>query len=66
LRIAVGLLASATLLFLAGAVGVVGTWALVIGVVIAVASAVTTVVVMEEREHLIELEHVRVPARTYR
>ena len=52
MRIAAGLLASATLLFATGALGLIGTWALVTGVVLAVAAAVTTVVAMEERENV--------------
>jgi hypothetical protein len=50
MRIAAGLLASATLFFATGALGLMGTWALVTGVVLAVASAVSAVVAMEERE----------------
>jgi CBS-domain-containing membrane protein len=52
MRIAAGLLASATLLFATGALGLIGPWALVAGVVLAVVAAVTTVVVMEERENV--------------
>ena len=52
MRIAIGVLASATVLFVAGASGVIGTWGLVIGVGLSVASAVMAVVAMEEREHV--------------
>lgn len=54
MRIAAGLLASATLFFASGALGLMGSWTLATGVVLAVAAAVTAVVAMEEREHLAE------------
>lgn len=54
MRIAAGLLASATVLFATGALGLMGTWSLGTGVVLAVAAAVTAVVAMEERDHLAE------------
>ena len=50
MRIAAGLLASATVFFAAGALGLMGSWTLATGVVLAVAAAVTAVVAMEERE----------------
>jgi predicted Kef-type K+ transport protein len=52
MRIAMGVLASATVLFVAGASGVIGTWGLAIGVGLSVASAVMAAVAMEERERL--------------
>lgn len=54
MRIAAGLLASATLFFATGALGLLGTWALATGAILAVAAAVTAVVAMEERERLAE------------
>ena len=50
MRIAAGLLASATVFFAAGALGLMGSWTLATGVVLAVAAAVAAVVAMEERE----------------
>ena len=50
MRIAVGLLASATVLFTTGALGLMGSWTLVTGVGLAVAAAVTAVIAMEERD----------------
>jgi ABC-type Fe2+-enterobactin transport system substrate-binding protein len=58
MRIAAGLLASATVLFVTGALAIVGTWALVTGVVLAVAAAVVAVVAMEEREQLATGTHI--------
>ncbi len=52
MRIAAGMLASAAILFSTGALGVLATWALVVGVVLSVASAITAAVVMEERDQL--------------
>ena len=50
MRIAAGLLASATVFFAAGVLGLMGSWTLATGVVLSVAAAVAAVVAMEERE----------------
>ena len=51
MRISVGILATASVLFLSGAAGFLGTWALATGTVIGLIGAICTVTVMEEREH---------------
>ncbi len=48
MRLRIGIVISATVLFLAGAVGLVGQWALASGVVLIVAVAVATAIVWEE------------------
>lgn len=50
MRISVGILASATVLFLFGAIGMLGTWALGTATVLGLVGALCTVTVMEERE----------------
>jgi hypothetical protein len=50
MRLALGALASAVVLFLADAVGAVGSWALLAGVAAVLVSAVVAVIVMEERD----------------
>lgn len=50
MRISVGILASATVLFLFGALGMLGTWALGTATVVGLVGALCTVTVMEERE----------------
>jgi hypothetical protein len=50
MRLRIGLFTSATLLFLAGAVGLLGDWALATAVVLFVGTAVATVIVWEDRE----------------
>ena len=52
MRIAVGLLASAVVLFASGAANLIGTWGLVTGTVLTVASAIAAVVAMEERDRV--------------
>ena len=51
MRIAVGILASASVLFAFGAVGTLGTWSLGTATVLGLIGAIWTVTVMEEREH---------------
>ena len=51
MRIAVGILATATALFTFGAIGVLGTWSLVAATVLGLLGAVAPVPIMEEREH---------------
>jgi hypothetical protein len=51
MRISLGILATASVLFLFGAAGVLGTWALATATVIGLIGAICTVTVMEEREH---------------
>lgn len=51
MRIAVGILASATVLFAFGAAGMLGTWSLGTATVVGMIGAIWTVTVMEEREH---------------
>ncbi len=50
MRLALGALASAVVLFLADAFGAVGSWALLAGVAAVLVSAVVAVIVMEERD----------------
>jgi hypothetical protein len=67
MRISVGILASASVLFAFGAAGLVGTWALGLATVLGLVGAICTVTVMEEREHAEALMEVlgdrRRPAR---
>lgn len=51
MRIAVGILASASVLFAFGAAGLLGTWSLGTATVLGLIGAICTVTVMEEREH---------------
>ena len=51
MRISVGILATASVLFLFGAAGLLGTWALATATIIGLIGAICTVTVMEEREH---------------
>lgn len=51
MRISIGILATATVLFAFGAVGVLGTWALGTAAVIGLVGGICTVTAMEEREH---------------
>ncbi len=51
MRISVGILASAAVLFASGAAGLLGTWSLVAATVFGLVGAVATVIVMEERDH---------------
>lgn len=51
MRIAVGILTSATTLFIAGAFGLWGTWALGGATVLGFVGAMWAVTVMEERDH---------------
>jgi hypothetical protein len=51
MRISVGILASATVLFTFGALGLVGTWALVLGTVLGLVGAICLVTVIEDREY---------------
>lgn len=51
MRISVGILASATVLFSFGALGLVGTWALVLGTVLGLVGAICLVTVIEDREY---------------
>lgn len=50
-RICGGLVASGLVLLATGGIGVVGSWALVTGVIVLTASAIAIAVVMEEVEH---------------
>lgn len=50
MRIAVGILISATTLFITGVFGLWGTWALAAATVLGLVGAVWTVTVMEERD----------------
>lgn len=50
MRISVGILASAAVLFAFGAAGILGTWALGTATVLGLIGAICTVTVMEERE----------------
>jgi hypothetical protein len=50
MRFALGMLASALVLFMSAAVGFVGTWALVAATVGAVLGALLAVIAMEERD----------------
>lgn len=51
MRIAVGILATATALFAFGALGLLGTWSLVAATVVGLVGAIAVVTIMEEREH---------------
>lgn len=51
MRISVGILTTATVLFASGALGVLGTWALGAAAVIGLVGGICMVTVMEEREH---------------
>jgi NADPH:quinone reductase-like Zn-dependent oxidoreductase len=51
MRISVGILASASVLFVFGATGMIGTWALGVATVLGLIGAICTVTIMEEREH---------------
>lgn len=51
MRIAIGILASASVLFAFGAMGMLGTWSLGTATVLGLIGAIWTVTVMEEREH---------------
>lgn len=50
MRICLGVLATAAVLFAAGAAGALGTWAPVSATVIGLIGAVATVILMEDRE----------------
>ena len=50
MRLRLGLVTFATLLFILGAVGLVGEWALAAAVVVFVGTAVLTAIVWEERD----------------
>jgi hypothetical protein len=50
MRLRLGLVTFATLLFVLGAVGLVGEWALATAVVVFVGTAVITAIVWEERD----------------
>jgi hypothetical protein len=50
MRLRLGLVTFATLLFILGAVGLVGEWALATAVVLFVGTAVITAIVWEERD----------------
>jgi hypothetical protein len=50
MRLRLGLVTFATLLFILGAVGLVGEWALATAVVVFVGTAVITAIVWEERD----------------
>jgi hypothetical protein len=62
MRISVGILASAAVLFVSGAVGFVGTWALVLGTVLGLLGAICMVTVLEDREYAAGMSVV--PARS--
>jgi hypothetical protein len=51
MRFSLGTLASAAVLFVAGAVGALGTWALATATVLGLVGAVCIAIVMEERDH---------------
>lgn len=51
MRISIGILASASVLFAFGAAGMIGTWALGVATVLGLVGAMCTVTMMEEREH---------------
>lgn len=51
MRVALGILATATVLFLGGAAGVLGTWSLAVATVVGLLGAVMAVIIMEDREH---------------
>ena len=48
MHLRIGMVTSATLLFVAGAIGLFGQWALATGVVLLVGTAVATAIVWEE------------------
>lgn len=50
MRVTIGLLASAAVLFLSGAVGLVGSWALVAGTIVGLFGGVGLVIQLEERD----------------
>lgn len=50
MRVSTGVLASSAVLFLFGAAGTVGTWALVVGTVLALIGGVGFVIAMEDRD----------------
>ena len=50
MRLRLGLVTFATLLFVLGAVGLIGEWALATAVVVFVGTAVITAIVWEERD----------------
>lgn len=62
MRISVGILASAAVLFTSGALGLVGTWALVLGTVLGLLGAMWMVTVLEDREYAARLS--MAPARS--
>lgn len=51
MRVALGILATAAVLFLGGAVGVLGMWSLAVATGIGLLGAVMAVIIMEERDH---------------
>ena len=61
MRISVGILASATVLFTFGALGLVGTWALVLGTVLGLVGAICLVTVIEGREYAAGMSVAPVP-----
>jgi hypothetical protein len=58
LRLRIGSVTAAAVLFLAGALGLLGGWSLGIAVVLLVATSVSTAIAMEEHEPS------RIPVRT--
>lgn len=50
MRISLGILASSTVLFLFGAIGLLGTWAVVTGTVLGLVGGVVLVITLEDRE----------------
>lgn len=62
MRIRIAAVAAAVVLFTAGGVGVLGTWALGAAVVLLVATSVSTVIAWEDRQP--EVPPVQVPVRT--
>ncbi|MEX2292998.1 MAG: hypothetical protein WD691_04360 [Acidimicrobiales bacterium] len=50
MRVWGGILATAGVLLVAGAIGIVGTWALPVGAVIGLVGSICTVILLEERE----------------
>lgn len=50
MRISLGILASSAVLFLFGALGLLGTWAIVSGTVIGLVGGVALVIALEDRE----------------
>lgn len=51
MRVALGILATATVLFMGGAAGLLGTWSLAVATVVGLLGAVMAVIIMEERDH---------------